>query len=190
MGKRGPIIPDTVTPSSNIFPLSSDHLIILVQYNALRASMTNHILLQPLILATSSPTQECATAAYHLLPSLTIPDLIPPSLHPTDWQKSIPHGSWVDIIPHPCWRDNILLALGIFDEEDEVWTDTIGGLFEGFPDDEIERSGIIAWSPPWDLSGWEMSEGFWRKWGWLMRGFESNEKGGSHSLGSFHRAIV
>lgn len=154
-----------MTPSSNIFPLSSDHLIILVQYNALRASMTNHILLQPLFLATSSPTQECATAAYHLLQSLTIPDLIPPSMHPTDLQKSIPHGSWVDIIPHPCWRDNVLLALGTFDEEDELWTDTIGGLFEGFPDDEIERCGIIAWSPPWDLSGWEMSEGFLAKMG-------------------------
>lgn len=43
-------------------------------------------------------------------------------------------------------------------------------MYEGFSDDEIERRGIIAWSPPWDIAGWEMSEGFLSKWGWLFRG--------------------
>jgi hypothetical protein len=65
----------------------------------------------------------------------------------------------------------LIRATGTFDE-DELWADCIGGLFEGFPDDEIERRGIVAWSPPWDLEGWEMSEGFVRKWGWLFVGKE------------------
>jgi hypothetical protein len=52
----------------------------------------------------------------------------------------------------------------------ELWSDTIGGLFEGFPASEIEQRGVIAWSPPWDVSGWEVSEGFWRKWAWSFKG--------------------
>jgi hypothetical protein len=67
----------------------------------------------------------------------------------------------VDLIPHPVWRDNVLLALGRFDE-DALWADTIGGLFDGFPDAEIERRGVICWASPWDFSRWEISEGFRR----------------------------
>ncbi len=81
----------------------------------------------------------------------------------------MPHGDWIDLFPCPEGRDRAILAAGTFDE-DELWADCIGGLYEGFPDDEIERRGIIAWSPPWDITGWEMSEGFLRKWGWLIRG--------------------
>jgi hypothetical protein len=72
----------------------------------------------------------------------------------------------VDPIPHPVWRDNVLLALGRFDE-DALWADTIGGLFDGFPDAEIERRGVICWASPWDFSGWEISEGVWRSWLWI-----------------------
>jgi hypothetical protein len=61
------------------------------------------------------------------------------------------------------------LASGTFDE-DELWSDTIGGLFEGFPNSEIEQRGVIAWSPPWHFTGWEVSEGFWRKWGRILKG--------------------
>ncbi|KAH8807314.1 hypothetical protein F5884DRAFT_340278 [Xylogone sp. PMI_703] len=33
-----------------------------------------------------------------------------------------------------------------------------------------EELGIIAWSDPWDISGWELTETFVRKWGFLLRG--------------------
>lgn len=46
----------------------------------------------------------------------------------------------------------------------------MGGLFEGFPAAEIQRRGVIAWDPPWDIRGWEVSEGFWRKWRWTFEG--------------------
>lgn len=134
---------------------------------------TNRILLRPIILETSSPSQECATAADHVLPAPSIPSSVPLSLslYPIDLQRTIPHESWVDIIPHPLWRDNILRSLGTFDE-DELWSDSIGGLFDGFPDDEIEKRGVIAWNPPWHPSGWEVSDEFWRNWSWMMRGCE------------------
>jgi hypothetical protein len=35
---------------------------------------------------------------------------------------------------------------------------------------EIEKPGVIAWSPPWDVSELEVSEGLWRKWGWSFKG--------------------
>jgi hypothetical protein len=65
----------------------------------------------------------------------------------------------------------MLRALGQFDE-DELWSDTIGGLFEGFPDSEIEHRGVIIWSTPWDIRGWEISPGFWEKWRWTLNGCE------------------
>lgn len=115
---------------------------------------------------------ECSqvAASLHVLPdSSAITTLTPPSLLPTSLQQIIPHEGWVDNIPSPIWRDKVLLALGTFDEDD-LWSDTIGGLFEGYPADEIEHRGLLCWDTPWDINGWEMSEGFWRKWGYLLGG--------------------
>ncbi|KAF5004150.1 hypothetical protein FDECE_9364 [Fusarium decemcellulare] len=154
--------------SSVTFPLSSDHLIILLQFNVLRGCLANRELVATL---GSTPVAECASAAEHVLAYPSDQGVVPPSLLPTSLQCTIPHEGWLDIIPHPVWRDNVLLALGHFDE-DALWSDVMGGLFEGFPESEIEHRGVIAWSPPWDPSGWELSEGFVRKWGWSLRGCE------------------
>lgn len=151
--------------SSVIFPLSSDHLIILLQFNALRALAVNRALISA-ILATPL---RCDEEIIHIVPYPTQPELIPSTLLPTTLQQTVPHGDWIDMFPSPEGRDRLIRAAGTFDE-DELWADCIGGLFEGYPDDEIERRGIIAWSPPWDITGWEMTEGFLRKWGWLLKG--------------------
>ncbi|KAL2854771.1 hypothetical protein BJX68DRAFT_253977 [Aspergillus pseudodeflectus] len=153
---------------NTIFPLCPDHLITLVQYNALRALAVNRALTNQLLTTPLSCTDE----VIHLLPSPSTPQHIhslPASLHPTHLQQTIPHGDWIDLFPSPEGRDRLIRAAGTFDE-DELWEDCIGGLYEGFPDDEISRRGLIAWSPPWDVSGWEMSEGFVSKWGWLFAG--------------------
>jgi len=42
--------------------------------------------------------------------------------------------------------------------------------FRGFLASEIEHHGVVIWSPPWHVSGWEVSEGFWLKWGWSLTG--------------------
>lgn len=34
----------------------------------------------------------------------------------------------------------------------------------------MENRGIIIWGEPWRVSGWEVSEGFASKWGYLLRG--------------------
>lgn len=92
---------------------------------------------------------------------------IPPSLEPTALQLTVPHERWIDIIPHARWRDNMILAQGTFDE-DELCEDCVGGLWGESSDNEPK--GIAAWSDPWDVWGWEVSEGFFKKWGFFLAG--------------------
>jgi hypothetical protein len=33
-----------------------------------------------------------------------------------------------------------------------------------------DKTGLIVWKEPWDSSGWEVSEAFLKKWGWVVRG--------------------
>ena len=149
-----------------IFPLSSDHLIILLQLNVLRASIENRRLLRPL---ESSSIKSCDSSSHTILPHLSDPRLLPPALHPTTLQCTVVHKDWIDIVPDPAWRDNLIRLVGQYDEAD-LWSDVIGGLFDGFPDSEVGHRGLVAWSPPWDVSGWEVSSGFLQKWGWTLTG--------------------
>ncbi|KAI1757600.1 hypothetical protein F4782DRAFT_479201 [Xylaria castorea] len=148
-----------------VFPLCSDHLITLMQFNALRALAVNRTLISGILVTPL----DCGEELIHVIPYPTRPELLPSTLLPTTIQQTVPHGDWIDMFPCPEARDRLIRAVGTFDEDD-LWADCIGGLYEGFPDDEVERRGIIAWSPPWDITGWEMSEGFLRKWGWLFKG--------------------
>ena len=150
---------------NNTFPLCPDHLITLLQYNAIRAMAVNRTLISGILVTPL----DCHEEVIHVLPYPTTPGLLPSALMPTILQQTVPHGDWIDIFPSSEGRDRLICAAGTFDE-DELWADCIGGLYEGFPDDELERRGIIAWSPPWDIAGWEMSEGFLKKWGWIVKG--------------------
>lgn len=162
-----PLLPDKPrTEQFNVvFPLCPDHLITLIQFNALRALAVNRTLISGILVTPL----DCAEEVIHVIPYPSKPELLPSTLLPTSLQQKVPHGDWIDVFPCPEGRDRLIRAAGTFDE-DELWADCIGGLYEGFPDDEIKRRGIIAWSPPWDITGWEMSEGFLRKWGWLFKG--------------------
>ncbi|KAI1097312.1 hypothetical protein F4804DRAFT_327966 [Jackrogersella minutella] len=164
---RNPLLSDKSRKEqfSIVFPLCPDHLITLLQFNALRALAVN----RTLITGNLATPFDCDEEVIHVNAYPTRPELLPPTLLPTALQQTVPHGDWIDLFPCPEGRDRLIRAAGTFDE-DELWDDCIGGLYDGFPDDEIERRGIIAWSPPWDMTGWELSEGFLRKWGWLFKG--------------------
>ncbi|RGP63857.1 hypothetical protein FLONG3_9751 [Fusarium longipes] len=163
---KGPLMPYKTKNHSNIiFPLCPDHLITLLQYNALRALAVNRSLISGILYTPL----ECDQEIIHVVPYPSNPESVPAALLPTVLQQTIPHGDWIDMFPSPEGRDSLILATGTFDEDD-LWADCIGGLYEGYPDDEMERRGMIAWSPPWDISGWEMSPGFVEKWGWLFKG--------------------
>ncbi|RDW67426.1 uncharacterized protein DSM5745_09292 [Aspergillus mulundensis] len=100
---------------------------------------------------------------------------LPPSLRATPIQRAVPHHPWLDLLPIPQMRDNLILAGESYDEE-TLCRDMKGhgcagasaggrrgGAYAG-------HSGIIVWKDPWDASGWEVTEGFARSWGWVVRG--------------------
>ena len=156
--------------SQVIFPLSSDHLIPLLQYNVLRGCLAKRELVSR-VLSSESQDYEPPPTDLHVFPRLetSAVRLLPSSLCPTRLQSSVAHEHWIDIIPHPVLRDNLIQASGRFDA-DELWSDTVGGLFEGFPDSEAQQRGVIMWDAPWHFSGWELSEGFVHRWTWSLKG--------------------
>lgn len=60
--------------------------------------------------------------------------------------------------------------MGNYDEA-ALCLDTLECLFHDYYEDDYEdRKGLIVWSDPWSVSAWELSEGFVRKWGLLLKG--------------------
>lgn len=155
LGRPTPII---------IFPLSADHfLITLVQYNVLRAMLLNMSILSPL---DYLPT-ECSRSFDVPVFGVTPPDKIPLHLQPTALQQSTQHPLWIKAIPFPAMRDNMILLAGKYDCDDLRY-DLGQALYEGF--DDLERRGFLVWGASWDMNGWEVSENFVRKWGFLLKG--------------------
>lgn len=145
------------------FPLSADHrLIVLIQYNVLRAFMTNLSILSYL----HRLPLECG-AALNIKYVSSTPESIPPSLKSTQLQKQIAHDVWMDTFPWASMRDNLVLNRGKYDADD-LCVDLMGGLYEGF--DEVEKTGLIVWGEPWSETGWEVSERFATKWSFLLKG--------------------
>ncbi len=145
------------------FPLSPDHrLLVLIQLNAFRAMLTNMSIMR---LIERLP-MECGMVLFakDFPPP---PDVLPPSLQDTWLQQTTPHDMWVDIFPCPKLRDNIL-SYGSMVSEDDFCVDVMGGLFEGFND--IELNGLLVWGEPWSETGWEVTPGFVKKWGFLLKG--------------------
>lgn len=101
------------------------------------------------------------------MPLFPAPSTVPESLQPTALQRSTPHEPWIDLIPDKQIRDNAILALGTFKRED-VEEDVTVSVFG--TKKLLELNGIIAWDEPWRPEGWEFTEGFIRRWPFLVKG--------------------
>jgi hypothetical protein len=66
-------------------------------------------------------------------------------------------------------RDNAIKYQGSYDKH-KLGCDLFGALYEGYQDSGGERAGLLVWSDPWDVRGWEVTEGFVKKWGFLLKG--------------------
>lgn len=153
-----PLCPD----GTIMLPLSSDHLIPLVQYNVFRAALTNMFLLS----ITNLISRKCdISTALQTTPIFPSPAVPPPSLAPTTLQRSVPHDIWIDLLPHGIMRDNAIRTMDTFDYEN-LCSDMVGGYYQGRND--IELTGVLVWANPWHVSGWEVTEGFLKKWGFLL----------------------
>jgi hypothetical protein len=156
---------DTIDVREFIAPLSPDHrLLILVSYNVLRGIHTNLNILSLHHLIT----MECRRGIGNM-PLFPAPFNVPPSLMRTPLQNSKPHGEWIDLIPCPTMRDNAIRHESTIDHDD-LCTDVMGGLYDPHKVTDIEKNGMLVWSDPWDVTGWELTEGFVKKWGFLVRG--------------------
>lgn len=92
----------------------------------------------------------------------------PSHLAPTALQKRVQHHPWLDLFPIPELRDNILRGLeaGMYDEDhlaQELTCDLLDLDSTSFP-------SLIIWGDSWDISGWEFSPDFFRKWAGLLDG--------------------
>ncbi|KAM0552598.1 hypothetical protein ACHAPJ_007695 [Fusarium lateritium] len=91
----------------------------------------------------------------------------PESLHPTSLQSKIEHHPWVDLLPVPRLRDNMIkgYSSGVFDE-DELCVDLLGLTCSR----DLDEAFLIVWGESHDARNWEVSVGFLKKWGWLLKG--------------------
>jgi len=145
------------------YPLSIDRqLFVSIQYNTFRGALSNLMLLLEL---QGRPIRGFEDFDLEDLPAP--PNTAPPALQATELQKAIPHDFWIDTIPYPVLRDNIIRNQNKVDM-DSLCEDFVGGLYHG--ESEIGSRGLILWGEPWSDDGWEVGEGFARKWSFLLEG--------------------
>ncbi|TDZ15976.1 hypothetical protein Cob_v011072 [Colletotrichum orbiculare MAFF 240422] len=144
--------PKHAAPPSIIFPLSTDHLLHLVQYNVFRAFVSNKRTINTLltgwddsppsraICPIGAPYYRDDTVVYPLNPN------IPLALIPTQLQQTQLHSSWINLIPFPGVRDNLIRHEGSFDHWD-LLQDLIGEIM-GVRLARQQRSSAVAVSEP------------------------------------------
>lgn len=143
--------------------LSLEHeLFMSIQYNSLTGVMTNMFILLRLVGRPFDGWADFYTEDMPIPPPQT-----PETLKFTQIQKTIPHESWIDPIPYAALRDNIIRLQDTIDV-DELCIDFVGGEVEGHSD--LDGRGMILWGKPWSEDGWEIGEGFVKKWGFLLKG--------------------
>jgi len=132
-----------------------DHLLVVVKFNVFRALISNSETLGFAITETIdddalSPFAEtCNTLSSQI-------QRLPLALHPTRLQCEIPHHPWIDLLPAPKMRDNVISAGVAFDDMEESFC----GDLIGFHNTPNENTGMIIWGEPYDISKWEVTEGF------------------------------
>ncbi|TGO76833.1 hypothetical protein BELL_0134g00040 [Botrytis elliptica] len=80
----------------------------------------------------------------------------------------------IDCLPVPQMRQNLIPAGNTYDVMD-LCGDLVGLFSAG-----TGRTGMVIWGEPWDVAGWEVTEGFLERWGWTIKGcwdlFESTNR--------------
>lgn len=87
---------------------------------------------------------------------------LPPDLEPIPLQRQVPHDVILDTIPHMGLRSNILNAVA----RDQLDTAALSREIRasGALDNDGARGGLIVGGFAPQMSSWELSEGFVRRW--------------------------
>ncbi|KAG4443189.1 hypothetical protein IFR05_001331 [Cadophora sp. M221] len=147
----------SLNPPSLNFPLSTDHLLHLVQYNVFRAFVSNKSTLNMLLTGWTdfppSPTT-CPISGPYRDDTMVFPlnPNIPFSLFPTRLQQTCLHSFWINLFPFPSLRDNLIRRDGKFDHW-ELLADLIGELMGSTPFEQRQRTPVaITVSDPQNMS--------------------------------------
>ena len=165
-------------------PLPEDQkLLTLLHFNLVRALTRNVFLLglDPAQMNDDIPSPFTTAFGKHKLEL----HALPPTLRPTQLQKTIPHHPEIDVFPFPMYRDNLLRAGSSIDDT-EFCLDILYGVELDQDRNPVARppvrdgndvglgdggrTGLIVWSDPWLQSSWEVEEGFARKYRSLLKG--------------------
>ncbi|KAE8421597.1 hypothetical protein BDV36DRAFT_247770 [Aspergillus pseudocaelatus] len=141
---------------------SADHLLTLTKANVYRAFLHNINLLG--LVADGLCEADVLSPFCQFGPTWAVARTLPPSLRPTSTQCLLPHHPWLDFFPHPRARDTLIRRLGDFDEDD-FCLDILGFWNPDAPDNML-----LVWGEPSDAENWEVTEGFIKKWGWVIQG--------------------
>lgn len=158
-----------------VHSISADHLLTLTLFNLVRGLTANIISLglDPRLMHTDIPSPFVPTPLSSRLPNPAL--RLPPMLQPTLLQKSIPHHPEIDVLTFPGFRDNMLRTTGNYDEF-ELCVNMLGLDPKASPMPELDQATdtasteLLVWGDPWHPGSWEVSEGFAKKWQWLLCG--------------------
>ncbi|KAF3398276.1 hypothetical protein F1880_005606, partial [Penicillium rolfsii] len=139
-----------------------DHLLVLTKANVYRAFLHNITLLG--LVADGICKLDIVSPFNQFGPARTETAIFPQSLHPTPCQSSLPHHPWLDFFPHPRVRDNLIRSQGGYDKND-FCLDILG-----FWNPNALDNMLLVWGEPHDPGSWEVTEGFIKKWGWVIQG--------------------
>jgi hypothetical protein len=130
-----------------IFPLTKTHLLTLIEYNVLRAIITNLSFLSLMAIFCWE---------FHSEPRLQKPRIlavtpVPRSLVPKSLQMSTPHTPWIDTFPLTVKRDNLIEAATNSDfDKHEPCSKIFCTPFKGPNEAKVPR-GLVVWGDPWDI---------------------------------------
>ncbi|KAK6530550.1 hypothetical protein TWF281_007393 [Arthrobotrys megalospora] len=138
--------------------IAPDNLLLsLIHYNVIRAFLTN---LQYFNIPLAALMSDDVTSPF--CTSNTVPENLPPNLHPTPMQMLYPHHPYIDLFPCPKARDNMIMML----------TRDKGMVDDAMCDDLCcteGESGLVVWGPPERIESWEITPHFAGKWSWLVK---------------------
>lgn len=138
----------------------TDHLISLSRLNVHKAIHEN---LRAVGMTPEWTADDDALSIFNVAPSHVIESRIPDNLRPTLIQRNIPHHPWLDFFPCPHMRDQLIIAGDSFDDDD-LCHDLMA-----FWDTRNTGATLLVWGPASDPQNWEVTEGFAKKWSWVLR---------------------
>lgn len=139
----------------------TDHLLSLTRVNVHRAFVSNMVSLG---ITWEWMEDDSISPISMASPGFNL-GALPDSLRPTGLQRSRVHHTWIDLFPCPDMRNNLIRAGNDWDDE-ELCID-IMGFWDGTSPGPF---GLIVWGEPSDPRSWEVTEGFLKKWGWVIHG--------------------